>query len=240
MAGLDDMLGSAEGQLDSPGLGSSIGGGSNKELMADARMALSGNWGMAVLGHLLYMVLWFSFVCFLAAAIFFVSMTTMAAGGDPGPAVTSIQLGARFIELLLSGAFMVGFMGFFLGIAQFGEARLELLFVGFRRFFKSFIVYFFYGLIVSLCFLLLIIPGIIATISFSMAFFCIADDEDCGPFEALGRSRQMMKGNKWKFFCLQWRFFGWGLLATLTGGIGWLWLMPYIQTSYAKFYEDVK
>jgi hypothetical protein len=30
------------------------------------------------------------------------------------------------------------------------------------------------------------------------------------------------------------------LLCVFTGGIGYLWLMPYMQTSCAKFYEDVK
>ena len=75
----------------------------------------------------------------------------------------------------------------------------------------------------------------------SMAFFIIADDADCGPLEAISRSKEMMKGNKWKLFCLHWRFFGWALLAAFfTFGIGYLWLVPYMQTSFAKFYEDVK
>ena len=74
-----------------------------------------------------------------------------------------------------------------------------------------------------------------------MAFFIIADDADCGPLEAISRSKEMMKGNKWKLFCLHWRFFGWALLAAFfTFGIGYLWLVPYMQTSFAKFYEDVK
>ena len=36
------------------------------------------------------------------------------------------------------------------------------------------------------------------------------------------------------------RFIGWVLLCILTLGIGFLWLSPYIQISYAKFYEDIK
>ncbi len=72
-----------------------------------------------------------------------------------------------------------------------------------------------------------------------MAFFVIADDEDCGPLEAISRSKEMMRGNKWKFFCLNWRFFWWGLLCMILP-IGFLWLVPYMQTSFAKFYEDVK
>jgi uncharacterized membrane protein len=50
----------------------------------------------------------------------------------------------------------------------------------------------------------------------------------------------MMDGYKWKYFCLGLRFIGWALLCVLTLGIGFLWLSPYIQVSYAKFYEDLK
>ena len=42
------------------------------------------------------------------------------------------------------------------------------------------------------------------------------------------------------FICLWWRFFGWMLLCILTCGIGFLWLMPYMTTSYARFYDDVR
>ena len=152
-----------------------------------------------------------------------------------------MQSFSQIIQFAISGALMVGFMGFFLGIAQENEARLETLFIGFRRFWKSLGVYFFYTLFILLWTLLLIIPGIIATFRYAMVFFIVADDEDCGAFEALGRSKEMMKGNKWKYFCLQWRFIWWSLLATFfTFGIGFLWLVPYMQTAQAKFYEDVK
>lgn len=239
MASLSDALGEGGGSLKVPGLGDSIGGSSNKDLMAEARMALSGNWGMAILGYVLYFALIMSFSLFLASSIFFVSMVSAVGGTSSVTAVTAMQFVAQMVEFLVSGAFMAGFMGFFLGIAQEGEARLELLFVGFRRFWKSFGTYFLYGLFVFLWSLLFIIPGIIAAFRYAMAFFIIADDEDCGALEALGRSKEMMKGNKWKFFCLHWRFFGWGLLCTIIP-IGFLWLVPYMQTSFAKFYEDVK
>ena len=63
MAGLNDLITDA-GSLKTPTLDGSIGGSSNKELMAEARMALSGNWGMAILGYVLYFVLVMSFSMF--------------------------------------------------------------------------------------------------------------------------------------------------------------------------------
>jgi len=49
-----------------------------------------------------------------------------------------------------------------------------------------------------------------------------------------------MDGYKWKYFCLGLRFFGWVLLCILSLGIGFLWLMPYIHVTSAKFYDDIK
>jgi uncharacterized membrane protein len=240
MAGLNDLLGEG-GSLKAPGLGDAIGGGTNKELMAEARMSLSGNWGMAVLGYVLYMALTMSFSFFVMGSTVFVGAVAGLNDGNVESAGNAISQVSNIVQFLIGGAITVGFCSFFLGIAQDAEARLELLFTGFRRFWKSFAVYFFYTLFICLWMLLLIIPGIIATFRYAMAFFIIADDEDCGPLEAIGRSKEMMKGNKWKFFCLHWRFLGWALLATFfTFGIGYLWLIPYMQTSFAKFYEDVK
>jgi hypothetical protein len=46
-----------------------------------------------------------------------------------------------------------------------------------------------------------------------------------------------MYGNKWKLFCLELSFIGWFILGLLTAGIGMLWVMPYITTATAGFYE---
>ena len=239
MAGLSDVLGEGGGGLEAPGLGDAIGGGTNKELMAEARMVLSGNWGMAVLGYFLYIALTMSFSVFVMGSTFFVAAVAGLNGGSVESAGNAIGQVSNIVQFLIAGALAVGFCSFFLGIVQDAEARLERLFTGFCRFWKSFAVYFFYTLFICLWMLLLIIPGIIASFRYAMAFFIIADDEDCGPLEAIGRSKEMMAGNKWKFFCLHWRFLGWGILCAILP-IGFLWLVPYMQTSFAKFYEDVK
>ncbi len=236
--GLNDLV-SESGALKIPGLGDSIGNATNKELMAGARRALSGNWGTAILGYILYTVLMLSFTVFLFGSVFFVSMVCKTRGTDPALAINLIQGVVNIVQLAISGAVMVGFCSFFLGIALDGAARLENLFTGFRRFWKSFGVYFFYQLFICLWTLLFIIPGIIAAFRYAMAFYILADDEECGSLDAIRRSKEMMKGYKWKLFCLYWRFFWWGLLCLILP-IGFLWLVPYMQTSLAKFYEDVK
>ncbi|MDF7806790.1 DUF975 family protein [Pontiellaceae bacterium B12219] len=242
MAGLNDTGGGIP-TLNIPKSDASGGGGgtSNKDLMAEARESLSGNWGMGVLGYVLFTAFSMSISFFIIAAAVFVGAVSGIAEGNAELAASAMNGVAQIFQLLISGALLVGFYGYYLGIAQEDEARLELLFVGFRRFWKSFGVYFFYMLFYFLWFLLFIIPGIIALFRYAMAFFIIADDEDCGPLEAITRSKEMMKGNKWKFFCLNCRFIGWSLLATFfTLGIGFLWVVPYMQTAQAKFYEDIR
>jgi uncharacterized membrane protein len=239
MADLLGITDSGNESGESSSLSGGFGGGSNKDLMADARAALSGNWGMAVLGYLLFFILLMSFSAFVFSATFVTGFAGGASGTDVEGALNLMELFANLVQLVISGPIFVGFSAFFLGIMQENSADLENLFVGFRRFLKSFLTYFFYTLFILLWSLLFIIPGIIAAFRYAMVFFIIADDQDCGAFEALGRSKEMMKGNKWKFFCLHWRFFGWALLCSILP-IGWIWLVPYVQTSFAAFYEDVK
>ena len=49
-----------------------------------------------------------------------------------------------------------------------------------------------------------------------------------------------MKGHKMRCFLLSLSFIGWILLGILTLGIGYIWLIPYMYTTMAAFYQDVK
>ena len=244
MAGLDNSssgiptLTTTNFDASGGGTGSGL---SNAELMEDARASLSGNWGMAVLGYFLYTLFSAGITFFGFSAALFVGVVSGISGSNPGGAGSAINGFAQLFQGVICGPLIVGFYGFYLGIAQDDEACLERLFIGFRRFWKSFVMYLLSSLFIILWSLLLVIPGVIAMFRYSMAFFIIADDEACGPLEAITRSKEIMKGNKWKFFCLNCRFIGWILLASIfTLGLGYLWLIPYMHTSYAKFYEDVK
>ena len=49
----------------------------------------------------------------------------------------------------------------------------------------------------------------------------------------------MMDGHKFEYFMLQLSFLGWGILSVLSLGIGFLWLNPYMNTTYAAFYKNL-
>ena len=87
--------------------------------------------------------------------------------------------------------------------------------------------------------LLFIIPGIIASYSYAMTGYILAENPEMTPSDAIARSKEMMEGNRWRLLCLQFSFIGWSLLSSLTLGIGNLWLTPYRQAASAAFYRDV-
>ena len=75
--------------------------------------------------------------------------------------------------------------------------------------------------------------------SLSYASMIMAEYPETAPMEAIRASRSLMRGNKWRLFCLDFSFFGWILLSVLTLGIGMIFLTPYMQAARAAFYHDV-
>ena len=90
------------------------------------------------------------------------------------------------------------------------------------------------GSLVTLC---IYIP---VSYTYSMAHMIMADYSNVGAIEALRLSRQMMRGNKWRLFCLDFSFIGWILLAICcTCGLGAFFIAPYQNVSRAAFYHEI-
>ena len=88
--------------------------------------------------------------------------------------------------------------------------------------------------------LLLVIPGIIKAYSYSMTFYILRENPEMTAGDAITASQKMMDGQKMDLILLSLSFIGWAILASITFGIGYLWLIPYIYTAYAAFYETLK
>lgn len=186
----------------------------NTELMQSARESLKGKWGLAIGTFIIYSLL-------------------MGAAG-------SIKSPASLISLLIGGPFALGAATFSLNLSRGNDARLEQIFQGFNRFSTALGAYLLMLLYVILWTLLLIIPGIIAALSYSMTFYIISDDQSIKAEDALKKSKTMMQGYKLKLFYLGLWFFLLALGCILTLGIGFFWLIPFINVSMAKFYDDIK
>lgn len=179
--------------------------------MRDAKASLKGKWGLAAL-------------------------TTLVMGLIVGAS------GFIFIgPLLLTGPFTLGYISFLKSVkAKSEDARLERLFDGFSDFLRGFLGGLLVSIFVCLWMLLLVIPGIIMGYAYSMTFYILSDDKDISAMDAIRKSRAMMRGYKWKLFCLQLRFFGWLLLSMLTFGILLFWIQPYMDMATLNFYNDIK
>jgi uncharacterized membrane protein len=144
------------------------------------------------------------------------------------------------LSIVISGPMSLGWAAFVLVLSRGENPRFELIFDGFQRFGTALAVYLLVGIFVFLWSLLLIVPGIIAGLAYAQAFFVLADNRSMSALDILRKSKEMMRGNKWKLFCMGLRFVGWALLCILTLGIGFLWLIPYVAVSAAKFYDDIR
>jgi uncharacterized membrane protein len=202
----------------------------NRDLMTDVRQKLQGNWLMAITGHLLLRGLPSAFISF-----FYPFFMVPVLGWGVG-----LLIGLPLFIFVVAPLVMFGSMKFFLVAARGEKMDLNVYLDGCKDISNICVANLLVGILVFLWSLLLIIPGIIASFRYAMVFYILSDNPGLDSMEAIRRSKQMMTGNKWKLFCMEWRFFWWALLSLLTFGIGFLWLVPYMMTSMAAFYEDLK
>ena len=88
--------------------------------------------------------------------------------------------------------------------------------------------------------LLFIIPGVVKGLAYSLTPYILKDYPELSANQAINLSMKMMKGHKFDLIWLFLSFIGWSILCIFTLGIGYLWLMPYMMTTMAAFYQEVK
>jgi uncharacterized membrane protein len=87
--------------------------------------------------------------------------------------------------------------------------------------------------------LIVLLPVIYISLGISQTFFTIANDENISGLDAFKESWRLMKNKKLKLFLLELSFIGWIILSILTLFIGFIFLSPYIYTTYAKFFDNL-
>ncbi len=183
-----------------------------KDYRLAARNKLRGKWGTMALATLIYGLIMAACV---VLAFFYIG---------------------TFASLFLTGALTLGLIYMALNAARLKEVRVKQIFDGFKNYASSLALYLLIAIFTFLWTLLLIIPGIIKMYSYSMSWYILADNPDMPVNQARKKSMELMKGNKWRLFCLHFSFIGWYLLGILTLGILFIWIIPYINTAEAEFY----
>jgi len=144
------------------------------------------------------------------------------------------------IRFIIGGSVELGYRKYTLNIVDGADAQFKDLFSYIKpMLIEGFLLQLLMDLFTILWALLLVIPGIIKSYSYCMAPFILAEHTDMKPKEAIQRSKELMNGNKWRLFCLEFSFIGWHILGGLTAGVLELWINPYEQISRAAFYRQI-
>ncbi|MGJ8652743.1 MAG: DUF975 family protein [Opitutaceae bacterium] len=220
----------------------------NPDLRAMGKDALSGQWGMAVVVTLVFMLMQqvVAFIPFIGA----------------------------LIQWVIVGPLTIGFSRAFLNIHRGQPADVGALFSAFDQFWRGFGIYFMTNLIVGLSAMAAAIPGgilVIVTMSsggayeenplfiigmiaaaipamivgyymflrYALVYFIASDHPELGVFEVLESSKQMMDGHKKKLFWLYFSYIPWFILGFLALLVGLLWSMTYLYAGLAAFYDDL-
>ena len=184
----------------------------NSEIRAAAREELQGNWMNPVLATLIY---------------FAISSATSVFG-----------IIGLFLVLPIEFGFTIAFLLFIRGKK---EEMINNMFGEFKNYVRALVVPLLTAVFTFLWTLLFIIPGIIKSYSYAMTFFIAKDHPELSADDCIEESMKMMDGHKWDLFLLDLSFIGWALLCLIfTLGIGFLWLCPYVMSSHAIFYKELK
>ena len=142
------------------------------------------------------------------------------------------------VNLILGGVIQLGYASYLLKQHDREICETKELFSKFDYFGPGFLQLLLRNIFTALWSILLVIPGIIKSLGYSMTPFLMVENPNLTAKEAIKLSQEKMMGHKWELFCMSLSFIGWSILATLTGGIGYIFLNPYMNAAYAAFYRD--
>ena len=173
---------------------------------------------------------------------------------DPSEMDETMELGAAVVGTIATVMAVVGMaISLFVGnAADVGLAHYFILntdskpsfadaFYGFKvKYLRNIGTLLLVGIKIVLWSCLLLIPGIIKSVEYSIIPYILADDPEISSKEAFRKAKEMMMGNKWRLFKLNLSFFGWFVLCVVTCGLGTPFLLPYVSAANAEFYAELK
>lgn len=146
----------------------------------------------------------------------------------------------EMLSFLLAGPLQLGLCFFFLNLVRGEETRFELLFEGFKPLLTVLLCYAIIAALTILGLILLIVPGIIVALGFSMTYYIIVDDPEITFQVALEQSWKLTDGFKMELLVLNLRFIPWYILGILCLIVGVFAVIPWHNTTLALYYEHLK
>ena len=180
------------------------------ELKNRAKQSLTGNWGAAILGLVIY-----------GAIVSLLSTTGVGS----------------FVTGLVSLGYISLYISLLRGKTPTFEGSISAVTENIGTKFVSTLLVMLYTFLWSLLF---IIPGIVKSYSYAMTPYILLDRPELSATDAIKESEKMMNGHKMELFILDLSFIGWILLSMLTCGILVLYVEPYMMATKSAFYLELK
>ena len=121
-----------------------------------------------------------------------------------------------------------------------GGVKFQVFLRGFSMWMQGFLGYLWFLLWTFLWSLLFMIPGIVKAFSYSQMFWILAENPGISVRKAMNLSKVMTRGYKGELFVMLLSFIGWNILAALTFGVLYVWLIPYMRMSMANAYHALR
>ena len=172
--------------------------------------------------------------------LFLIALIIALISGGAGLILSFIPFGGLISSIVVTPAFALSIIRVYLNLAKGNKPQAEDAFSGFDDFWSAFKVTFLVGLFTFLWSLLFIIPGIVKGYSYSMSTYILAENKGKPALECINESQRITDGHKMELFVLNLSFVGWGFLCGITFGIAGIWVLPYMQATYANVYNSLK
>lgn len=104
----------------------------------------------------------------------------------------------------------------------------------------SFLLNLMQSIFIVLWSLLLVVPGIVKALGWSMSFYVRAEHPDYTWRQCLDASAALTGGYKGEIFLLHLSFIGWYIVGALCLGVGTLWVQAYVQATMTQCYHWLK
>lgn len=172
--------------------------------------------------------------------LFLITLIIAGISGIAGSVLGLIPGGSLATSIIVTPAFALSTVRVYMNVVNGGTPEAGDSFSGFDDFWSAFKVNFLVGLYTFLWSLLFVIPGIVKSFSYSMAMYILAENKGKSARECIEESKKMTDGHKLDLFVLGLSFIGWMALCVITLGIAGIWVLPYMNTTYANAYYYLK
>lgn len=225
-----------------------------KETRAQAREALSGQWGKTILFFIIYFIV----TIVLSLVLGFIPFV-----GNVVETIISVPLVIGLTSTLIKIKRKEDF-GYFdfinVAIEMFGKswgvvghtilkmlvpvislvASIIIIVIGSVMLTASFSGFSMFMIVVGIILYLVTLVWVITKgYLYALTSAILADNEEMPTLDIVEKSETLMNGNRMKLFLLGLSFIGWGILSSLTFGIGLIWLVPYMAIAQICFYDNL-